>query len=116
MSQTQKVLELGGRKITLVGTAHVSAQSIEEVENTPTETKPSSQDQTNPQTPTVTPDDKQTPNNNDNKNEEIIDIPVLDNNENKKDTNPITIIIIVSITAIICGITYKYIISKKIKE
>ncbi len=40
MSQTQKVLELGGRKITLVGTAHVSAQSIEEVENTIREIKP----------------------------------------------------------------------------
>ena len=102
--------------IQLEETDDVPPDNIEEVENTPTETKPSSQDQTNPQTPTVTPDDKQTPNNNDNKNEEIIDIPVLDNNENKKDTNPITIIIIVSITAIICGITYKYIISKKIKE
>ena len=40
MSQTQKVLELGGRKITLVGTAHVSAQSIEEVTNTIKEIKP----------------------------------------------------------------------------
>ena len=40
MSQTQKVLELGGRKITLVGTAHVSAQSIEEVKNTIKELKP----------------------------------------------------------------------------
>ncbi len=40
MSQTQKVLELGGRKITLVGTAHVSAQSIEEVTNTIKELKP----------------------------------------------------------------------------
>ena len=40
MSQTQKVLELGGRKITLVGTAHVSAQSIEEVENAIREIKP----------------------------------------------------------------------------
>ncbi|EID84895.1 putative TraB pheromone shutdown family protein [Treponema sp. JC4] len=40
MSQTQKILELGGRKITLVGTAHVSAQSIEEVTNTIKELKP----------------------------------------------------------------------------
>lgn len=40
MSQTQKVLELGGRKITLVGTAHVSAQSIEEVTQTIREIKP----------------------------------------------------------------------------
>lgn len=31
MSQNQKVLELNGRKITLIGTAHVSAESIEEV-------------------------------------------------------------------------------------
>lgn len=31
MSQTQKVLELNGRKITLIGTAHVSAESIREV-------------------------------------------------------------------------------------
>ena len=40
MSQTQRVLELGGRKITLVGTAHVSEQSIEEVTNTIKEIKP----------------------------------------------------------------------------
>ena len=40
MSQTQKVLKLGGRKITLVGTAHVSAQSIDEVTNTIREIKP----------------------------------------------------------------------------
>lgn len=40
MSQTQKVLELGGRKITLIGTAHVSVQSIEEVTNTIKEIKP----------------------------------------------------------------------------
>ncbi len=40
MSQTQKVLELGGRKITLVGTAHVSAQSINEVTNTIMAIKP----------------------------------------------------------------------------
>ena len=40
MSQTRKMLELGGRKITLVGTAHVSKESIEEVENTIKELKP----------------------------------------------------------------------------
>lgn len=40
MSQTKKILELGGRKITLVGTAHVSAQSIEEVKETIREIKP----------------------------------------------------------------------------
>ena len=40
MSQTQKVLELSGRKITLVGTAHVSAQSIDEVTNTIRAIKP----------------------------------------------------------------------------
>lgn len=34
MSQTQKVIELNGRKITLVGTAHVSKESIEEVKQT----------------------------------------------------------------------------------
>lgn len=34
MSQTQKTLELNGRKITLVGTAHVSKESIEEVTDT----------------------------------------------------------------------------------
>lgn len=40
MSQTQKKLELNGRSITLVGTAHVSKESIEEVENTIKELKP----------------------------------------------------------------------------
>ncbi|MBR1637773.1 MAG: TraB/GumN family protein [Treponema sp.] len=40
MSQTRKTLEFGGRKITLVGTAHVSKESIEEVENTIRELKP----------------------------------------------------------------------------
>lgn len=40
MRQTQKVLELSGRKITLVGTAHVSAQSINEVTNTIMAIKP----------------------------------------------------------------------------
>lgn len=40
MSQTRKVLELGGRKITLVGTAHVSKESIEEVESTIKELNP----------------------------------------------------------------------------
>ena len=40
MSQTQHVLELNGRKITLIGTAHVSKESIEEVENTIRELKP----------------------------------------------------------------------------
>ena len=34
MSQTQILLELGGRKITLVGTAHVSKESVEEVKET----------------------------------------------------------------------------------
>ena len=34
MSQTQIKLELGGRKITLVGTAHVSKESVEEVKQT----------------------------------------------------------------------------------
>lgn len=33
MSQTEKVLEFNGRKITLIGTAHVSPESIEEVTN-----------------------------------------------------------------------------------
>lgn len=33
LSKTQKVLELNGRKFILVGTAHVSAQSIEEVKS-----------------------------------------------------------------------------------
>lgn len=40
MSQTVKTLELGGRKITLVGTAHVSKESIDEVEKTIKELKP----------------------------------------------------------------------------
>ncbi|MCR5188230.1 MAG: TraB/GumN family protein [Treponema sp.] len=40
MSQTQKKLELNGRNITLVGTAHVSKESIEEVESTIRELKP----------------------------------------------------------------------------
>lgn len=40
MSQTQKILELNGRKITLVGTAHVSKDSIEEVKNTIREISP----------------------------------------------------------------------------
>lgn len=34
MSQTQKVLDYNGRKITLIGTAHVSAESVEEVKQT----------------------------------------------------------------------------------
>lgn len=34
MSQTQKVLDYDGRKITLIGTAHVSAESVEEVKHT----------------------------------------------------------------------------------
>lgn len=34
MSQTQKVLELNGKKITLIGTAHVSRESIDEVTET----------------------------------------------------------------------------------
>lgn len=40
MSQTQKVLELNGRKITLIGTAHVSKESITEVTDTIRELKP----------------------------------------------------------------------------
>ena len=40
MSQTRIELELKGRKITLVGTAHVSKESVEEVKNTITELKP----------------------------------------------------------------------------
>lgn len=40
MSQTQRILELNGKKITLIGTAHVSAESIVEVENTIRELKP----------------------------------------------------------------------------
>ena len=34
MSQTQIKLEFNGRKITLVGTAHVSKESVEEVKQT----------------------------------------------------------------------------------
>lgn len=40
MSQTQNTLELNGRKITLIGTAHVSKESIEEVTNAIKELKP----------------------------------------------------------------------------
>ena len=40
MSQTQIKLELGGRKITLVGTAHVSKESVEEVKETIKELQP----------------------------------------------------------------------------
>ncbi|MCQ2593303.1 MAG: TraB/GumN family protein [Treponema sp.] len=40
MSQTQRVLNLKGRTITIIGTAHVSAESITEVENTIRELKP----------------------------------------------------------------------------
>lgn len=40
MKQTQRVLTLNGRTITLVGTAHVSAESITEVESTIREIKP----------------------------------------------------------------------------
>ena len=40
MSQTQKILELNGRKITLIGTAHVSRESIDEVTNTIKELNP----------------------------------------------------------------------------
>ena len=40
MSQTQIKLELGGRKITLVGTAHVSKESVEEVKQTIKELQP----------------------------------------------------------------------------
>lgn len=40
MSQTQKILELNNRKITLIGTAHVSAESISEVENVISDVKP----------------------------------------------------------------------------
>ncbi len=42
MSQTQRVLSLNGKNITLIGTAHVSAESITEVENTIRELKPDS--------------------------------------------------------------------------
>ena len=34
MSQTQKIVECNGRKITLIGTAHVSKESVEEVKET----------------------------------------------------------------------------------
>ena len=40
MSQTQRQLELNGRKITLIGTAHVSVESITEVEETIRSLKP----------------------------------------------------------------------------
>ena len=40
MSQTQIKLEFNGRKITLVGTAHVSKESVEEVKKTITDIKP----------------------------------------------------------------------------
>ena len=40
MSQTQITLELGGRTITIVGTAHVSKESVEEVKQTINELKP----------------------------------------------------------------------------
>ena len=40
MSSTKKVLTLGDRKITLIGTAHVSKESIEEVKNEITSAKP----------------------------------------------------------------------------
>lgn len=40
MSKTQKTLELNGRKIVLIGTAHVSKESIKEVNETITELKP----------------------------------------------------------------------------
>ena len=40
MSQTRHVLELNGRTITLIGTAHVSKESIEEVTNTIKELNP----------------------------------------------------------------------------
>lgn len=40
MSQTQKILELNGRKLTLIGTAHVSKESVEEVKNTIKELNP----------------------------------------------------------------------------
>lgn len=42
MSQTRRELELNGRKITLIGTAHVSAESIKDVEGAITEIKPDS--------------------------------------------------------------------------
>ena len=40
MSGTKQVLELNGRKIILIGTAHVSKESIEEVEKEINDTKP----------------------------------------------------------------------------
>ena len=40
MSQTQRVLKLNGRTITLIGTAHVSAESITEVKETIKSLKP----------------------------------------------------------------------------
>ena len=40
MSQTQRVLKLNGRTITLIGTAHVSAESITEVKETIKKLKP----------------------------------------------------------------------------
>ena len=42
MSQLQRVLSFGERTITIIGTAHVSAESITEVENTIREIKPDS--------------------------------------------------------------------------
>ena len=42
MSQLQRVLSFGERTITLIGTAHVSAESITEVENTIKEIQPDS--------------------------------------------------------------------------
>ena len=42
MSQLQRVLSLNGRTITLIGTAHVSAESVAEVENSIRELKPDS--------------------------------------------------------------------------
>ena len=42
MSQLQRVLSFGERTITLIGTAHVSAESVAEVENTIKEIKPDS--------------------------------------------------------------------------
>ena len=42
MSQLQRVLSLNGRTITLIGTAHVSAESVAEVENSIREIKPDS--------------------------------------------------------------------------
>ena len=40
MSQTQKTLMLNGRRVTLLGTAHVSAESIEEVKSSIMEDRP----------------------------------------------------------------------------